>query len=369
MKKAFVLIILIFLVLCTDSTNIRVRIATGSFIQLHGNNMKVRAKGKGERVISGNISISSASNGITVFYGEERDDVQSVTVKGSSMRIKGNYYSGQIKILKYKGKISAIQKLDLEEYVAGVVPGEMPVSWNTEALKAQAILARTFGYYHILKKRSVFDLGSTTNYQIYKGNVNIPANITRIVKETESIVATYKGYPIVIFYHSTCGGYTESSENLWGKGFPYLSTVECTYCMDSPRYEWEYSLTMDDFTEVINKSCDMDAPFIKDIGHSGKSKAGRVKKLIFQGPYGEVCSMSGKDFRALMGANKLKSLFITGIELDGYNVIFSGRGYGHGVGMCQYGANRLAELGHGHKYILEFYFRGIELKKISQLKK
>ena len=347
------------------STNIRILIAKEPLIRLKFSKIQINSNGK-VRTFYKSMIISSNSKGITVFYNDKTSNFPGIKFKSNLLRLNGKKYSGNFKIFRIKKNIFVVMSIGMEDYVRGVLPGEMPSNWPIEALKAQAILARTYGHYHLLHHKKYYDLGSNINFQIFSGNVGIDQEVIKAVKATRHLVLTYSNYPIVVFYHSTCGGMTESAENVWGKGYPYLVSKKCDYCKSSPYYTWSYTFTMEEFVNILNKKKGSNFSYITDIQSEGKTSSHRVKNFLFiNNDTGEKLEIGGNDFRMIMGPNKIKSLLVTGISIDGFNITFNGKGFGHGVGMCQYGAKTLAKNGKNYIDILNFYFPGTTLKSIE----
>ncbi len=359
--KRTALAFLIFTVLFSAySVNIRVLAESDNVLKCEGTDVKIMANDKVLN-IKGPFAVSKSSAGLSVYYNERTRVFKSFKMTASYIKINGNAYRGAFFLYNLEGKVCAVLHLDLEEYVKGVLPGEMPVDWPKEALKAQAVLARTYGYFQILKHRKYYDLGSDNTYQIFTGNAAEYERVKQAVEETKDIVATYENYPIEIFYSSTCGGLTEDPVDLWGTGFPYLASVECGHCTQSPSYEWEYAIPMEELAGLITLSGD-GVDYFTDVGVIDRTASGRIKNFEF---YNEEMdtrySISGKKLREVLDPMNLKSLFIESIDIDGFNIIFRGRGFGHGVGMCQWGAKTLADAGNSFKYIIDYYFRDISL--------
>ena len=344
--------------------NIRVRIANARMIKCSASKATF-ISGNFKKKLYGKFIITTSSSGVSLYYQDKKKNYGSFILTSDKIKIAGKNYKGKFKVMNINKKVAIVLTLDMEEYVKGVIPGEMPLDWPKEALKAQAVLARTYGYYSIFKKRTYYDVGSTSNYQVFVGNNKRNENVCKVVDGTSGIVATYHDYPIEVFYHSTCGGRTETSEDLWGTGFPYLQSVKCDFCGSSPYYLWTYTMPIEDLVEIVNKlGGNFDC--ITDISCPKKTKSERAKYFIFSDNESEISfNVTGKDLRMTIGPNKLKSLLITRIELDGFNIIFTGHGFGHGVGLCQYGAKRLAEMGYSYTNILNYYFRDIKLTKLK----
>lgn len=250
-----------------------------------------------------------------------------------------------------------IQNLDLEEYVVGVVACEMPASFNEEALKAMAVAARTYALYK-MKGNKEYDLTSTTKDQCYINIEDMKKKwgnsfnkyykiVSKSVNDTSGEYMTYKDKVIESFYFSISNGYTENSENVFSQKLDYLVSVDSSW--DS-KYSYKKATVKYSISEFLKKLNIKDKAINKiDIK---RYKSGRVNTIKINDK-----SFKGTEFR------KLLSLKSTDFEIS-YNdkeVVINTKGYGHGVGMSQYGANAMAQLGYKYDEILKYYYTGINL--------
>lgn len=273
------------------------------------------------------------------------------------------------------------RELPLEEYLVGVVAAEMPASFDVEALKAQAVVARTYTVNQMLS----FEGKGCTNHpgaDICTDSTHCQAwepeeaslkkwpeeqavaymnKIRQAVRETAGLVATYDGRLIDAVFHSCCGGHTEDSEKVWQAALPYLRGVECQACMDSRWWKTEQVFTGPQFASAILPH--VSAVPVSSSGRplldsADRSASGRVQTLRVAGE-----SVSGRDFRSALG---LPSTHFSW-RFDGDRVIFTNYGYGHGVGLCQYGADGLAKTGHTFEQIIRSYYTGVRIQSLSSL--
>lgn len=245
--------------------------------------------------------------------------------------------------------------LDLEDYLIGVVAAEMPASFNSEALKAQAVAARTYAYYKILQNKT---LATTTADQAYidesamhtKWGTDFSfyyAKIKEAVTATNSEIMTYDNHPIIAYYFAMSNGYTESSSTVFKESLPYLQSVKSDWEKNNRSYEVSYSYTDQELCLMLNLSC---------------------TKITFSNPvYSNTNHLSsievnGQTFTGIELRQKL-NLRSTAITID-QNHHITTTGYGHGVGMSQYGANGLANKGATYQEILKYYYQDIEIQKI-----
>jgi stage II sporulation protein D len=265
----------------------------------------------------------------------------------------GIKYSGTIEVWKGKQGLYVINEVPLEEYIKGVVAAEIKESWDMEALKAQAVVARTYAVYQKLKagKDVPYHLTSTVLSQVYKGPSPSPA-VTKAVDETRGEIVTYEGKPIVAFYHSTSGGMTEDAGEVFQQSLPYLKPVQ-TNCELSPYFMWEKVITMAELEKVL------ELKGITDIKINSYTVSGRAKELrIFVEKGLDPVVISAVELRKKIGWERLPSTLITGLSRNNGSFVFEGRGYGHGVGMCQWSALQMARDGKKYKEILEFFYPG-----------
>ncbi len=310
-----------------------------------------------------------------------------------------------------KNKLYPINEAGIENYLYGVVPSEMPASWQKEALKAQAVCARTYAYNKVLMGEPNYDLVSNTADQMYRGiNVEMSSSNTA-VDETRGVIATYNSQPIGAFFSSSNGGYTASSLETWGSNIPYLIAKPDEYD-ERADYHWVTKLTKEYLSDVFNDMGLNIGDVIKMTVLDRTSGSGRVKSLSILGTEGEEV-ISDSSIRKRLGYGKVKSRIFTiensgaseeyvlnadgsmdvldedftvltadgektgnlfnkvltssGLEtlfedVDSKEIVLKGKGYGHGVGMSQYGANQMAKEGFTYENILRFYYEGIDLE-------
>lgn len=252
-----------------------------------------------------------------------------------------------------------IISLELEDYVIGVVGAEMPALFSSEALKAQAVIARTYA----LKANSVGRvLGDNESSQSYKSDgelynlwgANYSSYYNRIrdaVMSTKGMYLTYNGNYIEAVYHSTSNGYTEDSLNVWGNYYPYLISVNSSFDTSNPSFSMSKSFSYDELSSKLGIGVSVDSVF-NILGLTG---SGRVSGISVDGNY-----FSGVDFRNKLG---LRSADFDILKTDG-GVVFTTRGYGHGVGMSQYGANGMGKAGYSFSDILFHYYPGVSLEQL-----
>jgi len=238
-----------------------------------------------------------------------------------------------------------------------------------EALKAQAIASRTYALRQ--KGNQLYDIDSTQKNQVYNGLESRTYKTTRAVRSTRSLVLTYKNKLINALFHSSSGGITENSEDVWKNQYPYLSSVK-DFDRNNPKLRWQKKFSNEDLQKLFPS-----IGGIKKIEILNISNTGRVKNVKLFGSYGSD-QMSGVEIRKRMN---LKSTFIRfkfiedknnisdnempNLSMD-ENLIVIGRGSGHGVGMSQWGARYMADKGEKAKAILRHFYKGVEIKPFKK---
>lgn len=274
------------------------------------------------------------------------------SVKGDLL-VFGSRFSGNIEVWKGDGGLYLINELPLEEYVKEVVMSEVSSTWEMEALKVQAVLSRTYGVYQkMVNGNSLFHITSSVLHQVYKGNGS-DTRAAYAVEETAGEILTYNGRSIEPFYHSTCGGRTENPEEVFGKSYPYLKSVESNDEI-SPYWVWEKRIPLIEIEKALNISG------IKEITVKSYTSTGRVKELTIVHDSG-IATIKATDFRKTLGWSTIPSTNFT-ITKDEESMIFKGKGYGHGVGLCQWGALQMAREGKNYKEILSFFYPGTTIQ-------
>ena len=280
------------------------------------------------------------------------------------VKVNGMPYRGFITLLKKQG-MTVVNNVPVEDYLYGVVPKEMPPSWSAEALRAQSIAARTFALKN-RKRHSAegFDLCSTAHCQVYEGMSAEMQSTTAAVNSTRGEVLFYKGAIIDALFHTDSGGMTEFSEHVWGSTVPYLRAVKELRTQTQP---WSRTVSMASFVQKIEAG-DKSLGTLKEIrlspltvgkGSTDRTPSGRVRAAEFVGTKGRI-NLSGNDLRSMFSLPS--TLF--DIRAGRTEVVFSGYGSGHGLGLSQWGAKALADSGKGYEDILLYYYSGVTLEKL-----
>jgi stage II sporulation protein D len=342
----------------TDSSRHGRAIRSGAHITAHGKGFVVN----GVRMAHERLTMRAGEQGLTLMLVKPND-------KGFGVANEQRFtvpVSGLVHIVR-KGKgFLVINQADLEEYVKGVVPGEVNSSWHPEMLKAQAVAARTYALYQqMLSAARDYDVVATVQDQVYKGKNGVDAAVSRAVDETRGLVLTYEHAPIYAAFSSTAAGLTEDAMNVWSKDYPYLKGVECPFDLESPYYQWTVSFRLEKLEQSLRQQ-GFAVGTIASMEPLSFSRGGRVAKLRVVHSEGELI-LRGEDLRKAVGYSIVPSTQFT-IDSVGPDIVLSGYGAGHAVGMCQWGAKELAELGYPFSTILSYYYPGTDLQDMSLTK-
>ncbi len=293
--------------------------------------------------------------------------------------VNGRRYRGSLLVKQKEDFLEVINELLLEEYLYGVIEREVSSSWPFDVLCAQAIAARTYA----LEKRELerlaedqdYHLSWTTEDQVYGGVESETRQARRAVDLTQGKVITYQGELIKAFYHNCCGGHTVSSGDVWGEeDFPYLKAEPDEFCKESPYYKWEWEIKVSELRKILIKEGFSVGKIYRlqvltrtqDLSFEEGGRAAELR-IYYKGGSQDL---TGKEFRELVNQwiekDMLRSTLFeikSRTEREARYFVFQGRGSGHGVGMCQWGAKKMAEEGRNFQDILQFYYSGTEIEK------
>jgi stage II sporulation protein D len=338
------------------------------------------------KVSSGNkLKFSLKFDRLNLAIGNKEFDSNKFYINPSTenepIKINDKKYHGRILVSVYDSEIKIVNQIGLEDYVKGVMTKEMPIGKDNEnynALKAFSICTRTYAFNKIYEDKDFFDIYPDTRDQVY-GGVDAETKITNdIVDETKGQLLFYDAKPATIFYHSTCGGYTEDAVHVFSNNIiPYLISIKDgdePYCKISPRYEWTETYSESTFIErlFIAKLIESVNYKLSDLKIVSRFSSGRVNelKVILHNIQEDqkIILLVGNQIRSIIrnsdGKSILKSTLFD-INIDNQkNIIVSGKGSGHGVGLCQWGAIAQSRKNIDYKKILNHYFPGTEIKNI-----
>jgi stage II sporulation protein D len=281
------------------------------------------------------------------------------------IRVNGREYEGSFDVLRNGGTgLMVVNELPLEDYLVGVLRAESSERWPQEALRAQAIAARTYAAYHRqVNAARAYHIFASTTHQQFIGRVPPGSPTWVAVQETAGQVLYLDGALFPAFYHANSGGYTEDPRMVFaGRGLPALRPVVCHLAAGAPNFQWTLELRLGDLSEMLRRA-GFGVGAVKNVEVVDRTGSLRASTVLVQGR-GGTQRLRGADFRRAIGYDTLKSTLFA-VAIDGDVARFSGRGYGHGVGMCQWGAKNMAELGSSARQILSFYYPGTTLTTLA----
>jgi stage II sporulation protein D len=315
---------------------------------------------KGDRIVA--TPVRANASGIQIGSQTFKNTPLTIQSDGGGIKVGKHIYRSALKIWRESSQaISVVNEIDVEDYLKGVLPWEANPEWPMEALKAQAVASRTYALFRTLEKQDEkFALHQDVKSQVYKGKAIENPKTNQAIEDTRGKILTYKGKIFPAFFHSTCGGQTTRADYLWKvQKNPVFRGVSCNFCWQSKHYRWQAKFTRKEIETVLRKH-GFQVSGIKNIVAADLDASGRARKFVIEHRGGKT-KIHSNDFRLWMDPARFKSTLIQGIAQDGGAYIFRGRGWGHGVGMCQYGMKGLAELGYSYPQILDYYYPGAEI--------
>ncbi|OGR50962.1 MAG: hypothetical protein A2049_03655 [Elusimicrobia bacterium GWA2_62_23] len=276
------------------------------------------------------------------------------------IRLGGKLYKGDILIHTVAGdRLDIIEHLSIEDYLYGVLPVEMSPDWPLEALKAQAVASRTYAMKYINTSRD-YDVTDGVEKQVYTGAGRANGRIMEAVNSTRGEVLKYKGKLLTAFFHACCGGHTASAKSAWGEDvLKPLYGVQDPFCAPSRHSRWKFYVPTQDLLKFI-QTRGSTALKIKGVRVYKKDRSGRAVSLRFTTDRG-ARDVSVNEFRKHIGNSEFRSSLVTRVVPVKGGYEFAGRGWGHGVGMCQEGAKYMALKGRPYKKILRHYYPGVTI--------
>jgi stage II sporulation protein D len=272
----------------------------------------------------------------------------------------GKMYRGSLEVKGGAPGLMVVNTLDIEEYLYGVVAKEAPSQWEMAALRAQAIVARTYALYKRTRQANRdYDVAALyIRDQHYEGYGAEHPRTTQAVNDTKGLVLTCHGELIPAYYHAESAGYTENSEHVWSSAHPCLRAVKAPMHPASPYLQWSASVSLQDMRAALIKQGYAVGP-IRHLEPVERSATGRIMQLKISHKAGETV-MRGTDFRLALGPEVIRSTLFT-VQIRDGRALFNGQGWGHGVGLCQWCSQGMAELGYDYEAILTHYYQGAKL--------
>jgi len=298
---------------------------------------------------------------IVIPFTRDEDPLQAITEENPIVQVEEEGPSITVSVLRSETKET--EKVDLESYVSRVVASEMPTEFEIEALKAQGLAARTYIINHMLNQEntSVSDIESD---QVYKDESELREmwgdkfhenmeKLSKAVQATKGKIITYEGKPITAAYFSTSNGFTENSEDYWEHELPYLRSVSSPWDEQSPKFKEQFIFPIGEVEKALDLTINPDSSF-----HLTRTDSGRVSELTIVGK-----SFTGREIREKLS---LPSSDFS-IKKNDDHIIFMTKGFGHGIGMSQYGADGMAKEGKTYQEIIQHYYKDVEIQQINEI--
>jgi stage II sporulation protein D len=338
--------------LAAAETSVRVRVATGkSSAVVAGSGLAIDGRAVGDDSARASLRDGQLWIGSRSF----RSPV-TLSARGG-LRLDGRALPGRLRLLPRGGGFDVVNVVPLETYVASSVASETPARWPAEALRAQAVVARSYALHQRARRANEpFDLEGSVISQRYAVGA-VPEGARSAARATAGQVLIFAGQPILAAFHSSSGGATASAAEVWGEDISYLHSVSSPDDA-APDFFWSYEIRLRDLAAALREAGyapgDVDAVSVSERSASGRVLRVRVGQL----------ELAGRDLREVLGGRALRSAKFVA-RGDGERVLFLGSGSGHGVGLCQWGANELARQGRSYRQILSHYYPGTKLRRLG----
>ena len=351
----------------------------GPYTLMDGNTRQILAQGAWmQSAFGAGGPIQALSDGVVVNVSDKQGRKKAVHVprvrlmpsKPGTLQVGTRTYRGVLDIIAHRdGTMTLVNEVNLEDYISGVVTAEMYFYWPAEALRAQAVVARSYTLALYLENEKMnprpewdFESGYITT-QEYQGVSGEHPRGIEATQATEGQVLVWKGSIFRAYFHSCCGGHTEACGNVWDD-YPTIAPLAgtvCEYCKYSKHWDWTETLKFADVEAALRKA-DKDVGAVRDIVFKDRNGDGHYDLVTVVGTK-QTLEMKGNDFRLAVGPTILKSMRFTA-KRAGEALELQGRGWGHGVGLCQYGAQGMANLLMTCDRILKYYDPETELWKV-----
>ena len=290
------------------------------------------------------------------------DGVPAPAEFAGPLLLDGRALAGRLELFAEKGGLVEVNVVDLEDYVAAVVASEVPASWPADALRAQAVAARTFAVAQKVAQGpgARAHLGASVLDQVYKGTAHPEPQALQAARDTGGEVLTWGAAPIAAYFSASCGGRSESAEvafHLAPGSTPYLRGGD----PDDDERAWTKRIALSAIDAALRKAGRMKTE-VKGLRIASRTESGRARTMSLQ-TRGGARPLAAVELRQIVGYRELPSLFFQ-VTVDGDEAVFKGKGSGHGVGLCQWGARGRALKGEGYRAILAHYYPGAEIRRM-----
>jgi stage II sporulation protein D len=340
---------------------VRIAVATGQArVELSGPGLTAAplAEGQARQPVAGGRAEVALEGDVLRVEGRACEAPAVSFEADGPIRVGALSLPGSVEVRRGASGLDVIHALPLEGYVAAVVEAEMPAGFPREALKAQAVAARSYALAKKLEALAAgrsWHLGSTVLDQVYRSGDDPRARAA--ASATAGEVLTFEHEPVLAFFHSSCGGRTESGEDALGRALPYLASAPCGRCENAPRRRWTARVPLDELGRIAG----LPGP-ATSFRVSARTATGRVSRATVASGRARV-ELSGADLRQRLGWDRLPSLAFEP-RMGRREVLLEGRGSGHGAGLCQWGAAGFAREGRDYRFILRHYYRGTEIVRM-----
>ena len=348
-------------VLILKNDNIRIRSDKSIPLTIDGKNFS-------NKKIKG-LTLKNENNKKILYFDKDKQKIyhlninQKFQINTSDKRgiwVGQKRFSGKLNLYILESEILVVNVLGIEKYLSSVVGSEMPSKWPIEALKAQAIASRTYALKQ--KGNDLFDIDSTQKNQVYNGLESKTNRTTKAVRSTRSLVLVHDNKLINALFHSSSGGMTENSQDVWKNKYPYLSSVK-DFDKNSPKFSWKKKFSSNELIDLFPNIGGLENIEILNLTSTGRVK--NVRLFGYEGSY----QMSGIDLRKRLDLNSnfVRFRFFeeetnNKLSTGKKGLIVFGQGSGHGVGMSQWGARYMASKGQKAEEILKHFYTDVEIK-------
>lgn len=287
--------------------------------------------------------------------------------RDASITVDKRKFRGHVTIMVGPDQtLNVINVVELDQYIKGVLYHEISHKWPIEAIKAQAVAARSYAIYSMSQNKGRdYDVTNDIYSQVYGGKNSERYRTGLAVDETSGKILAFNGKVLPAFFHATCGGVTESASEIWNLDLTPLRGELCPYCKHSPHMRWKKNFRLRDIQTKLNDN-GYSVGLIEKIEIAQRNASDRIRNLKITTREGKSMTISGKNFRNIVGPNVIRSNSYE-IVMRGYYVDFYGRGWGHGVGFCQWGAFGMAQRHFDYKAILRHYYPGAQLIDLDSI--
>ncbi len=320
---------------------------------------------RGGRAGAAGIRLTPRGSGLSADGQPIGDAWRSESLAGDPLQVGEFRVRGALEVRRSPAGLRVVNRIGLEDYVAGTLAREVYPTWEPEMLKAQAVVARTYGLYRRARRsRAGYDVEASTDGQVYGGvDAEMPATVAAVAA-THGEILTHDGAPILAVYHSASGGRTASAEEVWGRPVPYLVSAAVEDEEDSPDTYWRASIPRTTLGPAL-------APLgvrvgdVRGLRVSQRTASGRAAWVVVEGAAGTE-RIEARALRRALGDEVIRStLFEIRPGAEGFVIV--GSGHGHGVGMSQWGARGMARRGAGYREILAAFYPGCRLGRAAEV--